>query len=195
MFRSYNLNYRLTLGLTNTLVAECTFIHGNFLGSDVGNEDTMFSLPLSTVWNRNRVTDLSAGIMAFNFGNLMTLDIRNINALLLSHGATFSGRSLLAVSSGNISALLLFNSITYGLGNISTVFLGKLTTLLLGDVMTFLLRDIMTLLFISNLLAFLLVDSLTFLLVTGITFLLISSIALTTELSLKVIYYNKIINL
>ena len=90
MFTSYNMNYRLTLGLTNTLVADCTFIHGNFLGSDVGNEDTMFSLPLSAVWNRNRVTDLSAGIMAFNFGNLVTLDVRNIRAVLPGHRTTLS---------------------------------------------------------------------------------------------------------
>ena len=150
----------------------------------------MFSLPLSTVWNRNRVTDLSPGIMAFNFGNLMTLDIRNINALLLGHGATFSGRSLLAVSSGNISALLLLNSVTNCLRNISTVLLGHLTTLLLGDITTFLLRDVVALLLVSNLLTFLLVDSLTFLLVTGITFLLIRSIALTTVLSLEIIKYN-----
>ena len=85
----------------------------------------MFSLPLSAVWNRNRVTDLSAGIMAFNFGNLVTLNVRNINTLLLGHGATFSGRSLLAVSSGNISALLLLTNVTNSLRNFTTVLLGK----------------------------------------------------------------------
>ena len=172
MFRSYNLNYRLTLGLTNTLVAECTFIHGNFLGSDVWNEDTMFPFPLSAVRNRNRMANISASVMAFNFGNLVTLDVRNINTLLPGHRSTFS-------------ALFLLNSVINGFRNFTTVLLGNLTTLLLGHISTFLLRDISTLLLVSNLLAGFLVDSLTFLLERGITFLLIRSIALTTIVGLK----------
>ena len=127
---------------------------------------------------------LRVGVVAFNLGNLVTADVRNIEAVLSGDWTTLSGRSLLAVGSWNISALLLLNSITHLLGNVETILLGDLATFLLGNLTTVLFWNIMALLLVPNLLTDLLVDGGAFLSIGGVTLLLIRSVALTSVLSL-----------
>ena len=111
----------------------------------------MFSwLPLALFdWNRDTI--LGVRVVTFNMGNWMTVDVRNINAMWLGDWTTYSGVFLLAVSSWNIPALLLLNSLTNLLRNLMAVFLRNLATLLLGDIATFLTWNFMAFGFITNL--------------------------------------------
>ena len=145
----------------------------------------MSSWLLSAVFDRDLLTMLRVGIVTFNLGNLVTADVRNIEAVLSGDWTTLSGRSLLAVGSWNISALLLLNSITNLLRDIATILLGDLATFLLGNWTTVLFWNIMALLLVPNLLADLLIDGGAFLSIGGVTLLLIRSVALTSVLSLK----------
>ena len=145
----------------------------------------MSSLLLSAVFDRNLLTMLRVGVVAFNLGNLVTVDVRNIEALLSGDWTTLPGRSLLALSSWNIPALFLLNSVTNLFRNIATILLWDLAAFLLRNRPTVLFWNIMTLLFIPNLLTDLLVDGVAFLSIGGVTLLLIRSVALTSVLSLK----------
>ena len=69
---------------------------------------------------------LRVGVVAFNLGNLVTADVRNIEAVLSGDWTTLSGRSLLVLGSWNIPALFLLNGVTNLLGNIATILLGDL---------------------------------------------------------------------
>ena len=128
---------------------------------------------------------LSFGVVAFNLGNLVTADVRNIEAVLSGDWTTLPGRSLLALSSWNIPALFLLDSVTNLFRNIATILLWDLAAFLLRNRPTVLFWNIMTLLFIPNLLTDLLVDGVAFLSIGGVTLLLIRSVALTSVLSLK----------
>ena len=145
----------------------------------------MSSWLLSAVFDRNLLTMLRVGVVAFNLGNLVTADVRNIEAVLSGDWTTLPGRSLLALSSWNIPALFLLDSVTNLFRNIATILLGDLATFLLGNLTTVLFWNVMALLFIPNLLTDLLVDSVAFLSIGGVTLLLIRSVALTSVLSLK----------
>ena len=127
---------------------------------------------------------LRVGVVAFNLGNLVTADVRNIEAVLSGDWTTLPGRSLLALSSWNIPALFLLNSVTNLFRNIATILLWDLAAFLLRNRPTVLFWNIMTLLFIPNLLTDLLVDGVAFLSIGGVTLLLIRSVALTSVLSL-----------
>ena len=128
---------------------------------------------------------LRVGVVAFNLGNLVTADVRNIEAVLSGDWTTLPGRSLLALSSWNIPALFLLDSVTNLFRNIATILLGDLATFLLGNLTTVLFWNVMALLFIPNLLTDLLVDGGAFLSISGVTLLLIAGVTLTTVLSLK----------
>ena len=145
----------------------------------------MSSWLLSAVFDRNLLTMLRVGVVAFNLGNLVTADVRNIEAVLSGDWTTLPGRSLLALSSWNIPALFLLNSVTNLFRNIATILLWDLAAFLLRNRPTVLFWNIMTLLFIPNLLTDLLVDGVAFLSIGGVTLLLIRSVALTSVLSLK----------
>jgi len=150
----------------------------------------MSSWLLSAVFDRNLLTMLRVGVVAFNLGNLVTADVRNIEAVLSGDWTTLSGRSLLALGSWDILALFLLNGVTNLLRNISTVFLGDLATFLLGNRTTVLFWDIMALLLVPNLLADLLIDGGAFLSIGGVTLLLIRSVALTSVLSPALLLWN-----
>jgi len=150
----------------------------------------MSSWLLSAVFDRNLLTMLRVGIVAFNLGNLMTADVRNIEAVLPGDWTTLSGRSLLALSSWDILALLLLNGITNLLRNIVTVLLGDLVTFLLGNWTTVLFWDIMALLLVPNLLTDLLVDCGAFLPIGGVTLLLVTGVTLTSVLSPALLLWN-----
>ena len=145
----------------------------------------MSSWLFSAVFDRNLLTMLRVGVVAFNLGNLVTTDVRNIEAVLSGDWTTLPGRSLLALSSWNIPALFLLNSVTNLFRNIATILLWDLAAFLLRNRPTVLFWNIMTLLFIPNLLTDLLVDGVAFLSIGGVTLLLIRSVALTSVLSLK----------
>ena len=128
---------------------------------------------------------LSFGVVAFNLGNLVTIDVGNVEAVLLGDWTTLSLVFLLAVGSWDISTLLLLDSVTNLLGDITTVLFGNLATLLLRNLAAFLLWNIVALLFVSNLLTNLLVDSVALLTISCVTFFLVGSFTLAMVLSLK----------
>jgi len=150
----------------------------------------MSSWLLSAVFDRNLLTMLRVGVVAFNLGNLVTADVRNIEAVLSGDWTTLPGRSLLALSSWNIPALFLLNSVTNLFRNIATILLWDLAAFLLRNRPTVLFWNIMTLLFIPNLLTDLLVDGVAFLSIGGVTLLLIRSVALTSVLSPALLLWN-----
>ena len=141
-------------------------------------------LPLA-LFDRNRDTILGVGVVTFNIGNWMTVDVRNIKAEWLGDRTTFPGVFLLAVGSGNIPALFLLDSLANLLRNFMAILLGNLATLLLRDVATFFTWNFMAFLLIPNLLADLLVGGVTLLSIGGVAFLLVSCITFTFILSLK----------
>jgi len=150
----------------------------------------MFSwLPLA-LFDRNRDTILGIRVVAFNIGNWMTVDVRNINAVRFADWTTYSGVFVLAVGCGNIPALLLLNSLTNLLRNLMAVFLGNLATLLLGDITTFLTWNFMAFCLITNLLADLLVDGVTLLSIGGVALLLVSCVTFTIILSPAFLLWN-----
>jgi len=120
----------------------------------------------------------------------MTVDVRNIKAEWLGDWTAFPGVFLLAVSSGNIPALFLLDSLTNLLRNIMAILLGNLATLLLRDVATFFTWNFMAFLLIPNLLAYLLVDGIAFLLVRSLTFIFVSCITFTLILSRADLLWN-----
>ena len=145
----------------------------------------MSSWLLSAVFDRNLLTMLRVGVVAFNLGNLVTADVRNVEAVLLGDWTTLSLVFLLAVGSWDISALLLLDGVTNLLGDITTVLFGNLATFLLRNLAAFLLWNIVALLFVSNLLTNLLVDSVALLTISCVTLLLVGSFTLAMVLSLK----------
>jgi len=146
-------------------------------------------LPLA-LFDRNRDTILGVGVVTFNIGNWMTVDVRNINAVWLADWTAYSGVFVLAVSCRNINALLLLNSLTNLLRNLMAVFLGNLATLLLGDIATFLGWNFMAFSLITNLLTDLLVGGVTLLSIGGVAFLLRSCITFTFILSPAFLLWN-----
>ena len=147
-----------------------------------------------TLLLRNIITDLTLTlnvttnlerIEAFNIGNWMTVDVRNINAVRLADWTAYPGVFVLAVSCRNINALLLLNSLTNLLRNLMAVFLRNLATLLLGDIATFLTWNFMAFGLIPNLLTDLLVGGVTLLSIGGVALLLVSCITFTIVLGLK----------
>jgi len=135
---------------------------------------------------------LSFGVVAFNLGNLVTIDVRNVEAVLLGDWTTLSLVFLLAVGSWDISALLLLDSVTNLLGDITTVLFGNLATFLLRNLAAFLLWNIVALLFVSNLLTNLLVDSVALLTISCVTFFLVGSFTLAMVLSPAFLLWNSV---
>jgi len=177
---------------TSRLTCDGTFLHGYFLGSDARDQDTTSSWLLPAVFDGNWRTMLSFGVVAFNLGNLVTIDVGNIEAVLLGDWTTLSLVFLLAVGSWDISALLLLDSVTNLLGDITTVLFGNLATFLLRNLAAFLLWNIVALLFVSNLLANLLVDSVALLTISCVTFFLVGSFTLAMVLSPAFLLWNSV---
>jgi len=150
----------------------------------------MSSWLLSAVFDRNLLTMLRVGVVAFNLGNLVTANVWNIEAVLPGDWTTLPGRSLLAVGSWDIPALFLLYGVTNLLRNIVTVLLGDLATFLLWNLTTVLFWNVVALLFIPNLLTDLLVDGGAFLSIGGVTLLLVRSVALTSVLCPALLLWN-----
>merc|ERR1712114_152614 len=99
---SYITTNRFGGWFTSWLASDGTFLHGYFLGSDARDQDTTSSRLLPAVFDGNWRTMLSFGVVAFNLGNLMTIDVRNVEAMLLGDWTTLSLVFLLAVGSWDI---------------------------------------------------------------------------------------------
>ena len=118
----------------------------DLLGADAWNQTANTESSWAAVLDRNLLTGLSVGHLAVNLGHLATLEFRNISTFLSGEGATLSGGRFGALSSRNVLAFFLLDSLALPVLNIGTFLSGDIATFFLGNVLAFLFGDVTALL-------------------------------------------------